>query len=46
MNSSDINDHVLSSSPSGMAVLIAFGCLVGVIVLLALAMQFRTTLGF
>jgi hypothetical protein len=46
MNSSDINDHVVSSSPSGTAVLIAFGCLVGVIVLLALVMQFRTTLGF
>src|SRR5215208_561588 len=46
MNSSDINDHVLSSSPSGTAVLITFGCLAGLIALLVLAIQFHTTFGF
>jgi len=45
-SSADINDHVLSSSPAGKAVLIAFGCLVGFFALLVLAMRFRTTLGF
>jgi hypothetical protein len=46
MSSSDINDHVLSSSPSGRTVLITFGCLAGFFALLVLAMEFRTTLGF
>jgi hypothetical protein len=46
MNSSDINDHVLSSSPSGTAVLITFGSLAGLIALLVIVMQFRTSLGF
>ena len=45
-NSADINDHVLSSSPSGKTVLIAFGCLIGFFALLVLAMEYRTTLGF
>src|SRR3954470_2391757 len=34
MNSSDINDNVLSSSPSGKTMLITFGCLVGFFALL------------
>jgi hypothetical protein len=46
MNSADINDNVLSSSPSGKTVLIAFGCLIGFFALLVLAMEYRTTLGF
>jgi hypothetical protein len=46
MNSSDINDHVVSSSPSGTTMLITFGCLAGFIALLVLVMQFRTSLGF
>jgi hypothetical protein len=46
MDSSDINDHVSSSSPSGTAVLIAFGSLAAFFALLVLAMGFRTTLGF
>ena len=46
MNSSDINDHVVSSSPSGTTVLITFGCLAGLIALLVLAIQFHTTFGF
>jgi hypothetical protein len=46
MNSADINDHVLSSSPSGKTVLITFGALAGLFALLVLAMEFRATLGF
>ncbi|MFL5066428.1 MAG: DUF6789 family protein, partial [Xanthobacteraceae bacterium] len=46
MNSSDINDNVLSSSPSGKTVLIAFGCLIGFFALLVLAMEYRRILGF
>ena len=46
MSSADINDHVLSSSPAGKTVLIAFGCLIGFFALLVLAMEYRTTLGF
>jgi hypothetical protein len=46
MNSSDINDHVVSSSPSGTTVLTILGSLAGFIALLVLVMQFRTSLGF
>ena len=45
MNSADINDHLPSSSPSGKTVLIIFGGLLGFLVLLVLAVAFRTTLG-
>lgn len=45
MNSADINDHLSTSSPSGKTVLIIFGGLLGFLVLLVLAVEFRTTLG-
>jgi hypothetical protein len=40
------NDDLPSSSPSGKTVLIFFGSLAGVIGVLVLAMEFRSTLGF
>jgi uncharacterized protein DUF6789 len=45
MNSADINDHLPTSSPSGKTVLILCGGLLVFLVLLVLAVEFRTTLG-
>jgi hypothetical protein len=45
MYSGDINDHLPTSSPSGKTVLIIFGGLVGFLVLVVLAVEFRKTLG-
>jgi len=44
MNSGDINDHLPTSSPSVKTVLILVG-LIGFLARVALAVEFRTTLG-
>ena len=46
IDTDNINDNLPTSSPSGRTVLAIFGCLLGFFVLLALTLEFRTTLGF